>query len=223
MMDMVDVPAGGFVMGENERDKFANDTERPRHRMTLCAFRLARHPVTVGEYREFRPGHEEGAPPEWPVAMVSWDDANAFCEWLGGTFRLPSEAEWEYAARAGSESPFAWGETISPAQANYLYAEDGRKVGRGARTRVGTYPPNAFGLADMSGNVCEWVADAWHPDYSGAPIDGTPWVGGPRDARRVVRGGAWDYMPRLLRVSWRDGLARHVRRDNTGFRVAASL
>lgn len=209
MTAFVPVPAGEFCMGENADDKFANDTERPRHRVSVAAFELAAAPVTLAEFRAFRPDHEPGLPGDWPAANLSWDDAAAYCAWRGDC-RLPTEAEWEYAARAGADSPYPWGSTIDPSQANYLYAEDGRKIGPGHRTPAGTYPANAFGLRDMLGNVCEWTADPWRPGFDEPPDP----------SRRVLRGGAWDYLPRLLRVSWRDALPAGTRRDNVGFRLA---
>lgn len=136
---------------------------------------------------------------------------------------LPSEAEWEYAARAGSETAYGVGEQLSPEQANYLYDEHGQRVGRGSRTPRDTFPANAFGVQDLHGNVCEWVADVWHPNYAGAPVDGSPWVAGGALGRRVIRGGAWDYLPRLLRSAWRDSLSETEQRDNVGFRLACNL
>ena len=209
-----ELPGGTFFMGENDDDKFANDTERPRHRVDVASFRIADAPVTIGEFRRFRPGHESGLPPEWPAAMVSWNDAVAYCQWLGPEFRLPTETEWEYAARAGTQTPYHCGETIDLRQANFLYTEQGAKIGIGRRTPSGSYPANAFGLFDMLGNVCEWTEDLWRPDYQTEPT----W----NETRHVLRGGAWDYLPRLLRCSWRDGLARDKRRDNVGFRIAAN-
>jgi formylglycine-generating enzyme required for sulfatase activity len=223
---MVELPAGEFVMGENAGDKYANDTERPAHRVRFKeCFALGKFPVTVGEFRRF---HQEHAPEDGddlPVVQVSWHDATAFCEWLtaltGREYRLASEAEWEYACRAGTRTPFATGEEITTTQANFLYDEAGIRVGPGYRTSVGGYPPNQFGLHDLSGNVGEWVGDSWHPNYQGAPTGGQAWfdVGNPR---RVVRGGAWDYLPRLLRSSWRDWRLGGERADNIGFRVATS-
>lgn len=218
--DFAEIPGGEFLMGENDEDKFAGDTERPRHRVKIRPFLLARFPVTVGEFRRFRPGHEPGISPEWPATMVSWTEAADYCRWLGDSCRLPSEAEWEFAARAGSPRPYPWGDTIDPSLANYFYTEDGRKIGCGHRTPPGCFPASAFGLFDMIGNVCEWVADDWHRSYEGAPGDGSAWLGG--GMGKVLRGGAWDYLPRLLRTTWRDVLSRDVRRDNVGFRVAAN-
>ena len=222
----VPVPAGTFVMGATGVDKFATDTERPAHAVALARpFALGRFAVTVGEFRAFAPDHAPGDDPRLPAVNVSWDEAAAFAAWLaeagGGAVRLPSEAEWEYACRAGGRAAFGAGEDLTTAAANFLYAEDGRRVGPGRRTPAGTYPPNAFGLFDLQGNVCEWVADPWHSDYRGAPEGGEPWAGpGPE---RVIRGGAWDYLPRLLRCAWRDCLPRSARRDNVGFRLAKTL
>lgn len=215
--DMAVVPGGEFTMGESRGDKFANDTERPAHPVPVASFALGRWAVTVGEYRAFRPGHAPGDDPLWPVVDVSWHDARAYCAWLSTaqekSYRLPSEAEWEYACRAGTTTPFAFGHEVTPRDANYFYSESGERVGPGRRTRGGEYPANAFGLSDMHGNVCEWVEDAWRPNYhesSGA------------DDLRVIRGGAWDYLPRLVRSAWRDGLPADCRRDNLGFRIATS-
>jgi formylglycine-generating enzyme required for sulfatase activity len=158
---------------------------------------------------------------------VSWLQAVDYCVWLakqaGRPYRLPSEAEWEYACRAGSTSPFSIGNTITSEDANFLYDENGKRVGLGHSTPVGSYALNAFGLGDMHGNVCEWVSDCWCPNYQSAPSDGSPWLEAAETDHRVIRGGAWDYLPRLLRSTWRDSLPQTIRRDNVGFRVALTL
>jgi formylglycine-generating enzyme required for sulfatase activity len=241
---LVELPPGSFIMGETGDDKFATDTERPAHVVTIARpFALGLFPVTVGEYRAFAPRHAPDDDPAWPVVNVSWHDAQDYCAWLRSAtrqrFRLPSESEWEYACRAGARAPFAQGGDITPREANFLYSEEGRRIGPGRRTPAGRYPPNRFGLCDLIGNVCEWVEDAWHPSYDGAPVDGSAWLtagsstrltagsstrltaGDPR--RSVIRGGAWDYLPRLLRSAWRDSLPRTHGRDNTGFRVALTV
>jgi formylglycine-generating enzyme required for sulfatase activity len=225
---LVPLAPAPFTMGGAADDKFVTDTERPVHAVAIArAFALGLVPVTVGDYRRFRPRHAPGEDSSWPVVDVSWDDARAYCAWRGGetarALRLPTEAEWEYACRAGSGAPFAMGDEITTGEANFLYAEDGRRIGPGRRTAGGRYPANAFGLHDLHGNVCEWVEDAWHPDYAGAPADGSAWLEGGDPDRRVIRGGAWDYLPRLLRSAWRDSLPRAERRDNVGFRVALTL
>ncbi|MDB6015932.1 MAG: hypothetical protein JWR19_421 [Pedosphaera sp.] len=223
---MVELSAGEFRMGENDGDKFANDTERPAHLVYFAAgLSLGRFPVTVGEFRQFRPGHAPDDADGLPVACVSWHDALAYCHWLTEKtkriYRLPSEAEWEFACRSGSRGLFACGDDITSAAANFLFDENGARIGPGRRVPVGSYPPNAFGLHDLHGNVCEWVADTWHPNYLGAPEGGRAWME-TGDARHVVRGGAWDYLPRLLRSAWRDWRPADERADNVGFRVATS-
>ena len=222
---MVDLPAGEFVMGENDGDKFANDTERPAHRVQIPpGLALGCFPVTAGEFRHFRPAHAPDDADDLPVVHVNWHDARAYCDWLrertSRAYRLPTEAEWEFACRAGSRTPFSCGDEITPDAANFLLDEYGARIGVGRRTAVGSYPPNRFGLCDLHGNVCEWVEDTWHPNYHGAPADGMAWTGA-GDDRHVVRGGAWDYLPRLLRSSWRDWRPADHRADNLGFRVAA--
>jgi formylglycine-generating enzyme required for sulfatase activity len=226
--DLVRLQPGSFVMGGAKGDKFVTDTERPAHRVMIArSFALGRFPVTVGEYSVFAPGHAPGEESGWPAVNMNWDDALAYCEWLsaetGKPYRLPTEAEWEFACRAGSRGPFSAGDEITADCANFLYAEDGERVGPGRRTLVGSYPPNAFGLHDLHGNVCEWIEDTWHSDYLGAPEDGSAWLDSGDSACRVIRGGAWDYLPRLLRSAWRDSLRQTQSRDNIGFRVALTL
>jgi formylglycine-generating enzyme required for sulfatase activity len=224
--EMIELPGGEFLMGAGPEDKFAGDTERPAHRVRVAPFALGRFAVTVGEFRAFRPGHAPQDAPALPVVHVSWDEARAYTRWLTAAharpFRLPGEAEWEYACRAGTATPFSSGSDLSLEQANYLYSETGERIGPGKRTPCGQYPPNALGFCDLHGNVCEWVEDLWHPHYFGAPADGRPWRESAPPGRRVVRGGAWDYLPRLLRSAWRDGVSGDSRRDNLGFRLAAS-
>jgi formylglycine-generating enzyme required for sulfatase activity len=213
--EMVLIPAGSFLMGTAGDDRFASSTERPAHKVLIASpFAVSRFPITEAKWREFICS---GPGSLLPAVGVSWRDAMDFTLWLssrsGRAFRLLTEAEWEYCCRAGSTTIFASGDSLEPAQANYLYDEHGIKTGPGGRTPPGTYPANAFGLEDMHGNVCEWVADAWRPTYGDAPNPGY----------RTIRGGAWDYMPRLLRSAWRDFAAPDAMRDNLGFRVACHL
>jgi formylglycine-generating enzyme required for sulfatase activity len=222
------IPAGAFEMGDNDTDKFANNTERPRHHVTIARpFRLGIFPVTVGEYRCLHPDFARDDTPDLPAVSISWHDAEEYCAWLasenGSSWRLPSEAEWEYACRAGAQTPFAGGNEIDLHAANFLYDESGEKIGPGLRTPAGAYPTNAFGVEAMHGNVCEWCADTCHPDYHGAPADGSAWTENGSNDLRVIRGGAWDYLPRLLRSSWRDSLPATTRRDNVGFRLACDI
>jgi formylglycine-generating enzyme required for sulfatase activity len=171
-----------------------------------------------------------------PVTCVSWDDARAYVAWLNqylglagraDAYRLPSEAEWEYACRAGTTTPFSFGETLSTEQANYdgnfAYGR-GRETGlwRKGTTPAGAFRPNAFGLRDMHGNVFEWCEDVWHERYDGAPKDGSAWVsGGP--SLRVVRGGSWYNNPRYLRSANRLGSFPSDRDNLVGFRLARTL
>lgn len=213
--ECVVIPAGTGIFGGGTEDKFADSTEFPSHSIEIPhPFLMATVPVTVGLWNKWKslPGN-----PDLPVTGVSWFEAVEFCAFLtaesGCTWRLPREREWEYACRAGTSTPFSTGENIVCSQANFLYAEDGRRVGAGRVLPAGSFPPNPFGLHDMHGNVLEWTADPWRPshdsDFSGDP------------EKRVVRGGGWDYLPRLLRSSWRDGLPAGSRQDNLGFRIVS--
>jgi formylglycine-generating enzyme required for sulfatase activity len=220
------LPRGPHAIGSRGPDRFASATEQPVHEITFHeSVAIACDPVTEREYAPFAPEHVP-APADLPVVNVSWHDANAYCEWLrertGQPFRLPSEAEWEIACRAGTDTPFSTGDGLPPAAANYLYNESGERIGPGCRTPVASYASNAWGLNDMHGNVAEWCADAWHPSHEGAQPDGSARADSSNDAR-VVRGGAWDLLPRLLRSASRDALAPATRRDNLGFRVAVTL
>lgn len=221
--ELVRVTGGKFLMGAPETDRFANDTERPVHPVEIKPFAIGKLPVTVAQYRCYQPTHAEKGDEDFPVVSVNWQEAQGYCAWLTSEtqrhYRLPSEAEWEYACRAGSAEAFSFGDDVTPEAANFLFDEQGRRVGRGALTPAGSFPPNAFGIHEMHGNICEWVADAWHPNYFTAPNHGEAWEGTAED--RVIRGGAWDYMPRLLRSAWRDHLPSTTKRDNVGFRVAA--
>ena len=203
-------------MGGVPEDKFVSEVELPRHEVKVGAFELARHPVTRGQWFG-----GEAEDPQLPVTGVSFDDAERFARRFG--CRLPSEAEWEYACRAGSATVFSHASVLDLADANFLYDESGVVVGRGAPMPVGSHLPNAFGLHDLLGNVCEWTSDLWHPGYDGVPADGSPWLDGGKPGHRVIRGGAWDHLPRLLRASWRDQAPESARWDNLGFRLARDL
>ena len=224
--EMVVIPAGTFTMGSPASEEGRRDSEGPQHRVTLRSFALGATEVTFDEWDAcvrgggcggYRPGDAGWGRDARPVINVNWDDARAYVRWLsretGESYRLPSESEWEYAARAGTTTPFHTGRTISKGQANY---------DRGQTTPVRTFAPNAFGLYDVHGNVWEWTEDCWNGSYRGAPADGSPWGAGDC-GRRVFRGGSWHYVPRLLRSAARSSYFTGFRFDSAGFRVARTL
>jgi len=168
--------------------------------------------------------------PNYPVEQVSWQDATEFCARLsrhtGRNYRLPSEAEWEYACRAVTVTPFTYGPTITSQQANFYGPcadDDGStNMGRTSTTRVGQCPANAFGLYDMHGNVYEWCIDGWHNNYEGAPTDGSPWLTTQDTDLRVLRGGSWYNKPRYCRSASRSRYSLSHRINDIGFRVVVS-
>ena len=215
-----------------EATGYRTDAERDADRYAGCA---SEQSDGMWDYVPNRSWRDPGYPVEddQPVACVSWNDARAFINWLnekaGGNYRLPSEAEWEYAARAGSATEYYFGDSESELcrYANHAdrstyfnwrneFCSDG--VGNLAAV-VGSYQPNGFGLYDMHGNVWEWVQDCWNDDYEGAPTDGSAWTGGDC-GRRVIRGGSWDDGARLLRSASRSGSGRSLRGNDVGFRLA---
>ena len=242
-LEMVPIPAGEFLMGSPEDEPGRWDDEGPQHRVRLAPFSLARMPITQAQWRQVASWQPAAGDPPWerllnpepsffkgdlpegnwrpehdrrPVEGVSWFDAQEFCRRLsqrtGRTYTLPSESQWEYACRAGTTTPYAFGATISHWQAN---------VASSGTTEVGSFPANAWGLLDMHGNVWEWCADHWHPNYIGAPDDGRSWID-PTAAEyeeRLLRGGSWYGSPRYCRSADRllirpDDADRYV-----GFRV----
>lgn len=220
LVRMTMIPAGTFMMGGREDDKFASGVELPLHQVTIRrGFGLGITPVTQGQWRLVTGSGSAGSDDELPVTGVTFQECFGFLRKLGPSYRLPSEAEWEYACRAGSNSVFPEGSDLAPHQANYLYDESGVPVGTGCLVAAGRYPANGFGLHDMLGNVCEWTADPWRAGYHNAPSDGSARTDGD-PARRTIRGGGWDHLPRVLRPSWRDWAPLAARWDNLGFRVA---
>ena len=240
--EMVVVPAGSFEMGSPSGEKGRISTEGPVHRVTIQEpLAVGRYEVTFDEWDVcvrnggcggYRP-HDRG----WgrgsrPVIRVSWNDANSYVRWLsretGEAYRLLSESEWEYAARAGTRTPFHTGPTISPDQANHngshSYGSGGRGLYRQRTMPAGSFSPNGFGLHDAHGNVREWVADCWHSNYAGAPSDGSAWMTGGDCHQRVVRGGSWWNTPDLLRSAHRGKYNVKIQSsDFFGFRVARTL
>ena len=247
--EMVVVPSGSFMMGSPSGEEGRDDDEGPRHRVRIArAFAVGVFEVTFREWDAcvsdggcggYRPDDEWGRY-EHPVIFVGWDDARSYVEWLSGKtgkqYRLLSEAEWEYAARAGTETVFHTGRTISKKQANYAgnfepsYGSDQEGRSRSRTTPVGSFEPNGFGLYDMLGNVEEWVEDCWNINYRRAPDDGSAWLRGDC-GKRVVRGGSWHSSARNLRSALRGwGTGPGVRiiggilgGSNRGFRVARTL
>jgi formylglycine-generating enzyme required for sulfatase activity len=229
--ELVALPAGEFWMGspETEEDRF--EFERPRHKVTIAyRYAIGRYPVTFAEYDRFceatrrqKPGDEGWGRERRPVINVIWHDAQAYAAWLaretGRPYRLPSEAEWEYACRAGTRTRYSFGDAITPALANY-YDSGLRRT-----SEVGSYPANPWGLHDMHGNVWEWVADDWHDSYKGAPIDGSARMdkGSYHARRRVLRGGSWGDYSEHCRSAYRIRLASDHRNGIIGFRVARTL
>jgi formylglycine-generating enzyme required for sulfatase activity len=235
-LEMVAIPAGQFKMGSP--DGQGNDNERPQHLVTVPAFFMGKYPITQAQWKavaslpkierdlSLNPSKFSGN--NRPVEQVSWYAAVEFCMRLskatGRDYRLPSEAQWEYACRAGTTTPFYFGETITPDLANYngnsIYAQGHKGVYRQETTPVGKFPPNAFGLYDMHGNVWEWCADTWHDNYKDAPRDGSVWIKNGDDNRSPLRGGSWFYYPDFCRSAYRDYYSRHVALNrNNGFRV----
>ena len=226
--EMVVIPAGSFTMGSPESEEGRSATEGPRHIVTIArAFALGRYEVKFDEWDacmraggcDHRPDDWGWGRGNWPVINVSWDDAREYVRWLsrktGQAYRLPSEAEWEYAARAGTTTAFHFGIDTSPKHANYGGNE-------GKTVAVGSFPANAFGLHDVHGNVREWVGDCWSGSYKGGPLDGSAWTAGDC-SRRVLRGGSWNNNPRNLRAASRNKYTTGSRSYNDGFRIARTL
>src|SRR4028118_1996823 len=197
---MVYIPGGTFMMGspdsESQRDYYS---ESPQHRVTVPAFFAGKYPITQAQWEAVMGNNRSGFKGEKrPVENVSSNQAVEFCKKLSQTtgkiYRLLSEAEWEYACRAGTTTPFHFGETITPNLVNYdgnsPYANAPKGVYRQQATDVGSFPPNAFGLYDMHGSVSEWCSDRWHENYIRAPTDGSSWETG-KNNYRVSRGGSW--------------------------------
>ncbi|MDM8550268.1 SUMF1/EgtB/PvdO family nonheme iron enzyme, partial [Desulfobacterales bacterium HSG2] len=216
-LEMIYIPGGTFMMGSPETEKGRYPRESPQHEVTLSPFFMGKYPVTQEQYEAVtgeNPSCFRGA--NRPVSEVSWNDAVAFCEKLsrrtGKTYRMPTEAEWEYACRAGTTTPFHFGETITPKLANYNY-------NCGKTTDVGTFPPNAFGLCDMHGNIWEWCRD-WFDDYpSGHVIDPE---GPSSGSNRVKRGGSWSGSAGSCRSAGRGRDSPGRRSNALGLRLVLS-
>jgi formylglycine-generating enzyme required for sulfatase activity len=239
-----------FQMGspETEIDRF--ESESPQHEVTVPSFfmseyliadshwtAVARMPRVDIELQE-SPSYFKGKG-DRPVESINWFEAVEFCERLsqhsGRRYRLPTEAEWEYACRAGTTTPFHYGETTTTDLANYdgtddpegkwsgSYNRGSKGISREQTTPVDTFPPNAFGLYDMHGNVLEWCLDHWHDNYQGAPTDGSAWLSDDKNATRLLRGGSWDFYPRFCRSASRGNLTPDYRDYLIGFRVVCEI
>ena len=239
--EMVVIPAGGFTMGSPVEEEGYVAMDGPQHQVTLArSFALGRYAMTFDEFDRFCADQSDREPPsdqDWgrgrrPVIHVSTEDAEAYLAWLsqmtGTLYRLPSEAEWEYACRAGTTTPFWTGETISTDQANYdgnhTYGSGEKGEYRKQTVPVGSFDANSFGLYDMHGNVWEWCADPWHENYDGAPTDGSAWLDGGDASQAVVRGGSWYNFPRSTAAPpAATGSLATAGNDDVGFRAARTL
>ncbi|NCR11501.1 MAG: SUMF1/EgtB/PvdO family nonheme iron enzyme [Microcystis aeruginosa SX13-11] len=229
-LEMVSLPAGEFLMGSPDSDSDAKSWEKPQHQVKVNSFAIGKYPVTQAQYEAVmgtNPSHFENNSwfknnPQNLVENVSWNDAQAFCQKLsqitGKTYRLPTEAEWEYACRAGTTTCYYFGDDANQL-GDYAWYE-----GNSQNTThpVGQKRPNAWGLYDMSGNVWEWCEDDWHNNYIGAPTDGSAWITNYQRANpfKIVRGGSWETLSRYCRSANRhDDYTRMIGNFGYGFRV----
>ncbi len=238
-LTMVKIPAGSFLMGSPEDEPERLEREGPQHEVTLGAYFMAQTPITQAQWRavagwqkvgrdlEPDPSRFKGA--NRPVEQVSWFDALEFCRRLsqrtGQRYGLPSEAQWEYACRAGSTTPFHFGATLTPELANYncnhVYGNGPKGTYRVQAIDVASFPANGWGLHDMHGNVWEWCEDHWHESYNFAPGDDQPWFipAAAADEPRLLRGGSWDDLPAICRSAYRSSNRPGNRNNFIGFRV----
>jgi formylglycine-generating enzyme required for sulfatase activity len=225
---LVSIPAGTFTMGSNTSDP----SEKPAHEVAVGApFAIGRYEVTVQEWNACaaaggcqKIAQRPNASANAPMRDVSWDDAQQYAKWLstvsGKPYRLPTEAEWERAARGGTATRYWWGEQMAQGKANCK--ECGKPWAEDAPANAGTFAANPYGLYDTSGSVWEWVADCWHNNYKGAPGDGRMWDE-PNCRVRVIRGGSWREGASYMVASTRFKYDASVRHSQNGFRVARSL
>jgi formylglycine-generating enzyme required for sulfatase activity len=230
-LDMVYIPGGTYQMGSPATEAGRFDSESPQHQVSVSPFFMGKFAVTQRQWEKImqaKPSHFRS--PDRPVEQVSWHEAVEFCRRLSQktkkNYRLPTEAEWEYAAKAATTTPFCYGETLTTDLANYdgtqIYASGSKGIYRRQTINVGNFPPNQFGLYEMHGNVWEWCADPWHENYVDAPTDGSIWAAGPEEQYKVLRGGSCGNHPRFCRSSERGkGLADYWYYV-IGFRVACS-
>ncbi len=218
--EMVVIPAGRFLMGSPASEAGRDADEGPQRWVDVPRFAMGKFEVTQRQWQSVmgsNPSRFRDCGPDCPVESVSWNDAQEFIRRLsqrsGQSYRLPSEAEWEYAARAGTTTAYFWGDAF-----------DAGRASNGSQTvRVGSYGANAFGLHDMHGNVWEWVQDVWHNNYDGAPSDASAWMEGGSQWRRVLRGASWGITPQGLRSANRYGIPPGNRHGDSGFRIARTF
>ena len=249
-LEMIYIPGGEFWMGTEDEEverlckKYGKNyfkRERPQHQVTIRPFYMGKYPVTQDQWRvvaalpqierELKSDPSQFKGNNRAVEQITWYDAVEYCARLSQLtkrdYRLPSEAEWEYACRAGTTTPFYFGETITSElanfAANYTYVDEAKGQYRKATTPVGQFQPNAYGLYDMHGNVWEWCADTWHENYEGAPSDGRVWTRNENNDRSCLRGGSWLDSPWDCRSACRDYVTRGFRDVNVGFRVSCEL
>jgi formylglycine-generating enzyme required for sulfatase activity len=232
-IELVSIPAGSFMMGSDHSQEDSEEgDERPVHRVTFKhTFYMGKYEVTQAQYRAVMGKNPSGSLGDnLPVERVMWPEAVEFTRRLnarhdGYTYRLPSEAEWEYACRAGTTTDFAFGRSLSSLQANFdgsqPFGGAPKGINRSETTPVGSFAPNAWGLYDMHGNVMEWCLDAYHDSYDGAPSDGSPWLTDGSTGWRVLRGGSWFDSANELRSPSRERLAPIICDESIGFRVVA--
>ena len=225
-LQLIRIPAGSFQMGSNQGD----DDEKPVHTVTIPRpFWMAKTETTFAQYDAYATVSGKPKPEDsgWgrgtrPVINVSWNDAQGYAKWLstnnaqGLQCRLPSEAEWEYAARAGSTTKYSWGDNVGRNKANCETC--GSQWDDKQTAPVGSFPANRFGLQDMHGNVLEWVQDGWHSNYQGAPVNGSAW--NPASGLRVLRGGSWNVTSSLVRSAYRNNFG--LGGSSVGFRIVCS-
>lgn len=239
-LEMVMISGGAFWMGSPETEQGRERSETLRHNVSVPAFWMSKYQITQEQWQAIAalpkvnrdldpaPAYFKGA--NRPIEQVSWKDAVEFCDRLTQKtrrqYRLPSEAEWEYACRAKTVTPFHFGETITSALANYngryFYGAGSTGVYRAQTIDVGSFSANAFGLYDMHGNVWEWCLDYWHDSYTGSPVDGSAWTAGKDTGDRLLRGGSWYSKPERCRSA--DRLKRNLdnRHESIGFRIVCS-
>jgi formylglycine-generating enzyme required for sulfatase activity/class 3 adenylate cyclase len=219
--EMSELRGGSFAMGSND-----DASEKPVHQVTIKSFAISKFPITVREWNECAAAKACGfvatGKDDAPITNASWSDAKQYVAWLADAtrkaYRLPSEAEWEYAARGGTHTKYWWGDLLQPGMAN---CKDCTGPAVDQPLKVGSFKPNPFGLYDMGGGVDQWVEDCWHKNYQGAPTDGLPWTGGDC-ASHVLRSGSWKNDARYARPSNRDSYDTNVRYPTHGFRIALS-